>query len=77
LSRPFDLDDQGQVNWVRLDRISYSDGSHPQDFAAGVDPWPIETDGQGKSLSRIDSQAYGNDPENWQAAVPSPGRANP
>ncbi len=29
------------------------------------------------ALSRIDGQAYGNDPENWQAAPPSPGLANP
>jgi hypothetical protein len=77
LSRPFEVDDEGKVEWIRVDRISYSDGSHPQDFADGADPWPVEADGQGQSLSRIDSQAYGNDAENWRAAAPSPGRANP
>ncbi|MBP8911995.1 MAG: hypothetical protein KBI32_10880, partial [Phycisphaerae bacterium] len=77
LSRPFAVEDEGKIEWIRVDRISYSDGSHPQDFATGVDPWPIEADGRGKSLHRIDPQAYGNDPENWRAAVPSPGRANP
>jgi len=42
-----------------------------------VDPWPVEADGQGKSLSRIDPQTYGNDPANWPPATPTPGRPNP
>jgi len=41
-----------------------------------VDPWPVKANGQGLSLSRIDPHAYGNDPENWKAATPSPGLAN-
>jgi hypothetical protein len=77
LSRPFALDEDGKVEWLGVDRISYSDGSHPTDFASGVDPWPTAADGQGKSLARIDPQAYGNDAGNWRAAIPSPGRANP
>ena len=77
MSRPFEVDDEGKVEWIRVDRVFYSDGSQPQDFADGVDPWPVEADGRGKSLGRIDSQAYGNDPENWRAVAPSPGRANP
>jgi len=77
LRRPFEVDDDGVRQWVRVDRIVYSDGAHPQDFAEGEDPWPVDADGQGKSLSRVDPQAYGNDPANWQAAAPSPGRANP
>jgi hypothetical protein len=77
LSRPAGVDDQGRMEWVRVDRIVYSDGSRPQDFAAGVDPWPAEADGQGKSLGRIDPQAYGNDPGSWQAVTPSPGQVNP
>jgi hypothetical protein len=74
LSRPFEVDDEGRIEWIRVDRVSYSDGSHPQDFADGADPWPAEADGQGRSLSRIDPHAYGNDPENWHATPPSPGR---
>ncbi len=77
LSRPFEVDDDGLRQWIRVDRIVYSDGAHPQDFAEGEDPWPVDADGQGKSLNRVDPQAYGNDPANWQAAAPSPGRANP
>jgi hypothetical protein len=77
VSRPAAVEEQGQVEWMRVDRIVYSDGSRPQDFAGGVDPWPVEADGRGKSLGRIDPQAYGNDPENWKAIPPSPGQANP
>jgi len=73
LSKPGDQDDDGTRNWVRVDRVVYSDGSHGGDFATGIDPWPASADGQGLSLIRIDPQAYGNDPINWQAAVPSPG----
>ncbi|NLH44246.1 MAG: lamin tail domain-containing protein, partial [Planctomycetes bacterium] len=74
LSRPFAVEDDGAVEWLAVDRVSYSDGSHPQDFVGGVDPWPVEADGQDLSLHRIDPQAYGNDPANWQAATPSPGK---
>lgn len=73
LSKPGHIDDQGILQWIRVDRVGYSDGSHWEDFIGGVDPWPIETDGQGLSLNRIDPEAYGNDSANWQAATPSPG----
>ena len=54
LSRPFEVDDcrQALIGFGGSDL--YSDGSQPQDFAAGADPWPVEADGQGESLSRID-----------------------
>ena len=77
LSMPGEADAAGKHSWIRLDRVVYSNGSRPQEFAGGVDPWPIEAAGKGKSLGRIDPQAYGNDPENWKAVAPSPGRANP
>jgi hypothetical protein len=76
LSRPGGQDDDGTRFWIRVDRVVYSDGLHPQGFAEGVDPWPVGADGQGKSLGRIDLQAYGNDPGNWIAVNPSPGQAN-
>jgi hypothetical protein len=76
LSRPAGQDADGTQHWIRADRVVYSDGAHPDDFPAGVDPWPVEADGQGLALSRIDVTAYGNDPANWQAASPSPGRPN-
>jgi hypothetical protein len=77
ISKPGDTDGQDNRIWIRVDRVVYSDGSHPLDFPGGVDPWPVQADGQGSSLSRIAPAAYGNDPTNWRARSPSPGRANP
>jgi hypothetical protein len=37
----------------------------------------VRADGTGYSLSRINPHEYGNDPANWQTAIPSPGRENP
>jgi hypothetical protein len=54
--------------YIRVDRVDYSDGSHPQDCPGGVDLWPTEADGGGSSLVRIDPNDYGNDPNNWQEA---------
>jgi hypothetical protein len=59
---------------VRIDRVSFSDGSHPEDCPGGVDLWPIGADGSGQSLTRRVPSDYGNDPDNWGASVPSPGR---
>ena len=75
LSKPGAENDDGTRNWIRVDRVVYSDGTQPEDFAGGIDPWPIEADGQGRSLTRIDPTTYGNDPANWQAATPTPGQA--
>jgi len=77
LSMPGDVDAIGVRHYIRVDRVSYSDGSHPQDCPGGVDLWPVEADGGEMSLSRKTPNAYGNDVANWQAAVPSPGRPNP
>jgi hypothetical protein len=69
LSKPGDEVD-GKRYYIRVDRINYSDGFHP----LGEDPWPIGPDGYGMSLTRNVPADYGNDPENWVAADPSPGR---
>jgi hypothetical protein len=76
LSRPGDPDNDVPT-WISVDRVTYSDGSHPEDFPAGLDPWPIQADGQGQSLTRIGTDCWGDDPLNWQASVPSPGAARP
>ena len=60
----------GERYYIRIDRVNYSDGSHPE----GGDPWPPEPDGTGKALTRKVPIAYGNDVANWQSATPSPGR---
>ncbi|UCG55641.1 MAG: lamin tail domain-containing protein [Phycisphaerales bacterium] len=77
ISLPGDVDVDGVRHYIRVDRVRYSDGSHPDDFASGVDPWPTGADGFGSTLSRLFPQHYGNDPNNWQAITPSPGKANP
>ena len=76
LSKPGEPDADGAYDWIRVDRVVYSDGSHAQDFPGGTDPWPTNADGQGSSLSRTTPAVYGNDAGNWHAATPSPGKAN-
>ncbi len=77
LSMPGRVDESGTRCYIRIDRVNYSDGSHPDDCPGGVDLWPTEADGEGASLNRIAPTRYGNDPNNWTAATPSPGSANP
>jgi hypothetical protein len=77
LSMPGDVDRLGWRYYIRVDRVNFSDGSHPEDQPGGVDSWPVAADGGGLSLSRKVPGAYGNDVANWQAAAPSPGQANP
>lgn len=55
----------GDDAFIRIDRVNYSDGSS--------DLWPTEPDGAGLSLTRRIPADYGNDPDNWQAASPTPG----
>ena len=73
LALPGDVDKYGVQHYIRVDRVAYSDGSHPEDCPGGVDLWPAAADGYGMSLHRVDDRRYGNDPNNWQAATPSPG----
>jgi hypothetical protein len=66
LGMPGDMD--GSIRqYIRIDRINYGDAA----------PWPTEPDGENgdgvSSLTRIDPVLYGNDPNNWQAALPTPG----
>ena len=68
LSKPGDQVEDKRY-YIRTDRVIYSDGSHP----AGDDPWPTGPDGYDKSLTRKVPADYGNDPDNWTAADPSPG----
>ena len=74
LSMPGDVDKEGVRQYIRIDRVNYSDGSHPENCPGWIDLWSIESDGQGASLIRKIATDYGNDPDNWIAAPPSPGQ---
>ncbi|MEY2411283.1 MAG: hypothetical protein QOF48_3953 [Verrucomicrobiota bacterium] len=58
--------DFGFVPAILVDRVKYSDNL----------PWPPAADGSGFSLMRLVSGAYGNDPTNWFAWVPTTGLSN-
>ena len=58
--------DAGYVPYILVERVEYGDRL----------PWPERADGTGRSLQRKRALAYGNDPINWQADWPTPGRGN-
>jgi len=72
LSMPGDIDNEGVRYYIRIDRVNYSDGAHPENCPGGIDLWPVEPDGGGMSLTRKVPTDYGNNPENWLAAPASP-----
>ncbi|MBA7481158.1 hypothetical protein ES707_16628 [subsurface metagenome] len=73
LSKPGGVDGYGTRQYIRVERVNYSDGSHPGDEPGDTDPWSTEPDGLGSSLIRDDVNLYANDPNNWQATTPTPG----
>ena len=77
LSMPGDVDESGLLYYIRVDRVTYSDGSHPENSPDGVDHWPTAPDDGWMSLSSVSGQNYGNDPYNWTSSAPSPGTVNP
>ena len=58
--------DAGFVPQVLVEEVNYLPGA----------PWPVGADSTGKSLQRIASVAFGDDPANWQAAAPTAGQLN-
>lgn len=76
LYKPGDVDTLGTRYWIEVDSLQYSDGKHPDDFPGKVDPWPKAADGSGLSLNRLFPRKYGDDPNNWQATIATPGAAN-
>jgi hypothetical protein len=55
--------DAGYVPYVRVDYVRYGTSGS----------WSVEADGNGSSLQRRRPLAYGNEPLNWKAALPTPG----
>lgn len=64
ISRPGDTNEVGELQYVRVDRVDYSD----------LDPWPAGPDGEGDALARINERAYGNDYANWRESFTTPGQ---
>jgi hypothetical protein len=62
LDRPGAVDALNVQQYVRVDRVNYSDST----------PWPVTADGGGPSLTKLVETEYGNDYINWTAAAPSP-----
>ena len=58
--------DIGLVPYILVDRVKFRDSA----------PWPPQADGRGATLQRKTSTAFGNDPVNWKADAPTPGRDN-
>src|SRR6185295_15702314 len=56
----------GKVSYPIVDEVDYRDSA----------PWPAGADGFGLSLQRINTSAYGNDPINWQASIPTAGASS-
>ncbi len=65
--QPAGAPDAGLVPWLLVDRVNYG----------AAFPWPGSwADGNGASLQRRDLRAYGNEPFNWAATLPTPGATN-
>jgi hypothetical protein len=58
-----DTPDVSGVPYVTIEAVKYSAAA----------PWPVNAAGTGLSLQRKSFTAYGNDPVNWAADVPTPG----
>jgi hypothetical protein len=74
LSMPGDVNIEGVRQYIRVDRVNYSDGSHPENCPGNIDLWPVEADGNGMALTRKILTDYGNDPHNWTATLASPAK---
>ncbi len=62
LAQPGDQEWGRDQYLIPRDKVEYDDET----------PWPVAPDGGGPSLNRINPTQYGNDPANWQSAVPNP-----
>ncbi|MBZ0256013.1 lamin tail domain-containing protein, partial [bacterium] len=56
--------DDGSLSWGIIDEVIYYDRT----------PWTPDADGSGNSLQRVSWERSGNDPSNWKAGTPNPGK---
>jgi hypothetical protein len=68
LTRPGDPEDlTGEVPQITVELVEFDDET----------PWPVDADGLGASLERVDADLYPNDYINWTAnSSPTPGTSN-
>lgn len=66
LAKPGDTNSLGVRQYIRVDRVDYSDTT----------PWPGSPDGTGPTLARINLAGYGNDFANWTEAPATPGQSS-
>ena len=52
LSMPSDIDETNEVYYICIDRVTYSDKTHPENSLYGIDHWPRSPDGRGTLLTR-------------------------
>jgi predicted outer membrane repeat protein len=58
---------------LRQGSVTYDTAAYQHNWL-GLSSWPTTAEGEALAVTRIDVTRYGNDPNNWQAAPPSPGR---
>jgi hypothetical protein len=63
-AKPYGDDLQPTLPFFLLDTVAFGN----------TRPWPPEANGTGSALHRKHPSKYGNDPSNWQAGPPTPGR---
>lgn len=63
LQIPGDMEYGKERFWIPVEKIDYDN----------TDPWPLNPDGGGDSLNRININTYGRDYSNWNTATPTPG----
>jgi len=68
LTRPGDPEElTGEIPYITVELVEYNDKT----------PWPVDADGLGSSLERVDATLYPNDSTNWIANnTPTPGTAD-
>jgi hypothetical protein len=59
-----DNPDTNGVPYVVMNAVRYDDSA----------PWPAAADGSGQSLQRVPVSGFGNEPNHWVAAAPTPGQ---
>jgi len=62
LQKP-EMGNDGVLVYVVADRVRYR----------SIAPWPVAAAGDGFSMQRLSMTAYGDDPINWTAQLPTPG----